>query len=221
MRLQDLALASARTAVASQKAADELSATLEKWFAKHFVTGISLLSLRAVHDAGVLGALLECLRTRGEADVIAILRKVDPHSGAVLRRPRAEMEAHIADLATGRLEPALDIEGMIKGIKLAKLRALNDAGTLGAFMEGLATRSEADVMAVLGKVDPYRGDILSRPREEKEAHIRELATRRSDPFQKPKSAPKSTTPRKSKAPKETSTKSARNGGVYERARNLS
>ena len=149
MRLQDLALASARVAIASEKAADELSSALNKWFAKHLVTGISLPALRALHSAGALGPFLECLPARNVVDVIAILRKVDPHRSAILKRPRAEMEAHIRDLATGRLEPALDVEGIVKGIKLAKLRILHDTGALGAFLEGLATRSGADVITSL------------------------------------------------------------------------
>jgi hypothetical protein len=40
MRLQDLALASARVAVANEKASEDLGALLEKWFAKHLVKGI-------------------------------------------------------------------------------------------------------------------------------------------------------------------------------------
>jgi hypothetical protein len=218
MRLQDLALASARVSVASEKAADELSAALKKWFAKHLVTGISLSALRALHGAGALGSFLECLPTRSDADVIAILRKVDPHRSAILKRPRTEMEAHIRNLATGHLEPALDIEGIVKGIKLTKLQQLHDTGALGAFLEGLATRSAADVITVLSKVDPHSGDILNRPRPEMEAHIRNLAAGRVAPAKrlKPPSRPKS--PRRSKTPKESSPEPAQVGGVYERSR---
>jgi hypothetical protein len=215
MRLHDLALVSARVAITSEKASDELSALLEKWFAKHLVKGITLPGLRAMHNAGVLSSFLECLPTRSETDVIAILRKVDPHGVAILRRPRAEMEAHVRDLATGRIGPALDVEGIVKGIKLPKLRVLHDTGALASFLEGLATRNAADLKTVLRKVDPHRGDILNRPRLDMEAHLRDLAAGRVGPAQKPKS------PSKPKTPKESSTKSAQTDGIYERSRNLS
>jgi hypothetical protein len=106
MRLQDLALASARVAIASEKASEDLSALLDKWFAKHLVKGIKLPMLRAMHDAGALPAFADCLAAHNEADVIAILRRVDPHRAEILARTRSEMEAHIRELASGRLEPA-------------------------------------------------------------------------------------------------------------------
>jgi hypothetical protein len=221
MRLHDLALASARVAITSEKASDELSALLEKWFAKHLVKGITLPGLRAMHNAGALKSFLECLPTRSEADVIAILRKVDPHGVAILTRPRAEMEAHVRDLATGRIGPALDVEGIVKTIKLPKLRALHDTGALGCFFEGLATRNAADLISVLRKVDPHRGDILNRPRPDMETHLRDLAAGRVGPAQKPKPSSKPKTPSKPKTTKESSTKSAQTDGIYERSRNLS
>jgi hypothetical protein len=106
MRLQELALASARAAIANEKAAEDLSALLEKWFAKHLVKGIKLPMLRALHDAGALSAFADCLSAHSEADVIGVLRKVDPHKVNILTRPRAEMEAHIRELAAGRIAPA-------------------------------------------------------------------------------------------------------------------
>jgi hypothetical protein len=106
MRLQDLALASARVAIADEKASEDLSALLDKWFAKHLVKGIKLPALRAMHDAGAFAAFADCLANHDEADVIAVLRKVDPHRADILARPRPEMEAHIRDLAAGRLGPA-------------------------------------------------------------------------------------------------------------------
>ena len=106
MRLQDLALASARVAIANEKASEDLSALLEKWFAKHLVKGIKLPMLRAMHDTGAINAFSECLAERDEADVIAVLRKVDPHRADILSSSRREMEAHIRELAAGRIDPA-------------------------------------------------------------------------------------------------------------------
>jgi hypothetical protein len=106
MRLQDLALATARLAIANEKASEELSALLEKWFAKHLVKGIRLPMLRAMHDTGAFAAYFDCLATRDEADVIAVLRKVDPHRTDMLSRTRREIEAHIGELAAGRIDPA-------------------------------------------------------------------------------------------------------------------
>jgi hypothetical protein len=68
------------------------------------------------------------------------------------------------------------------------------------------------VIAVLRKVDPHRADILRSSRSNMEAHIRELAAGRMLPAAKPKA------PAKSKAQKQASGKSVRNGGVYERSR---
>jgi hypothetical protein len=106
MRLQDRALASARVAIANEKASEELKVLLEKWFAKHLVKGVKLPMLRNIHDAGAFAAFADCLATHNEADVIAILRKLDPHRAEILARPRSEMEDHIRSLASGRLEPA-------------------------------------------------------------------------------------------------------------------
>jgi len=105
MRLQDLALASARVAIASDKASEDLGTLLEKWFVKHLVRGIKLPMLRALHDAGAFPAFADCLAAHDEADVIAVLRKVDPHRIDLLIRPRPEMEAHIRELAAGRIDP--------------------------------------------------------------------------------------------------------------------
>jgi hypothetical protein len=106
MRLQDLALASARVAMANEKASEDLSALLGKWFAKHLVEGIKLPMLRAMHDAGAFPAFAHCLAAHDEADVIAVLRRVDPHRADMLARSRPEMEVHIRELAAGRLNPA-------------------------------------------------------------------------------------------------------------------
>lgn len=106
MRLQDLALASARVAIANEKASEDLTAVLEKWFAKHLVKGIKLPMLRAMHDTGAFNAFSECLTQHGEADVIAVLRKVDPHRADILSSSRPQMEAHIRELAAGRVVPA-------------------------------------------------------------------------------------------------------------------
>ncbi|MFZ1105369.1 MAG: hypothetical protein WAN86_21370, partial [Hyphomicrobiaceae bacterium] len=200
------------------KASDELSTLLEKWFAKHLVTGISLPMLRVLHETGALSSFLECLAARDETDVIAILRRVDPHRSGILKRPRREIEAHIRDLATSQVAPALDVKGIVKGIKLPKLRALHDAGALSSFLEGLAGCDVADVIGVLRKVDPHKGDILNRPRPEMEAHIKDLATSRIEPAQRPRPPRKPRTPSKPKTPKQSSAKPARTGGVYERSR---
>ncbi len=106
MRLQDLALASARMAIANEKASEELSALLEKWFAKHLVKGVKLSMLKALHETGAFNAFSECLAEHDEVDLIAVLRKVDPHRADILTRPRSEMEAHIRELASGRVDPA-------------------------------------------------------------------------------------------------------------------
>lgn len=218
MRLQELALASARVSIASEKASDELSAFLEKWFTKHLVAGLSLTALRALHDAGALNSFLECLAVHNEADVITVLRKVDPHRSNILKRPRAEIEVHIRELAAGRVAPALDVKGIVKGIKLPKLRALHDAGALNSFLEALSAEDVADVSAILRKVDAHKEDILNRPRPEMEAHLRDLAAGRIGPAPRPKPPSKPKAPSKSKTPKEPSTKAARTGGVYERSR---
>jgi hypothetical protein len=115
MRLQDLASASARVAVANEKAAEDLSALLEKWFAKHLVKGIKLPLLSAMHDTGTINAFFQCLAEHGEADVIAVLRKVDPNRAEILSSSRSEMEAHIRELAAGRIQPAAKPKAPPKG----------------------------------------------------------------------------------------------------------
>ena len=52
MRLQNLALVSARVAIANEKASEDLSALLEKWFTKHLVKGIKLAMLQATMTPG-------------------------------------------------------------------------------------------------------------------------------------------------------------------------
>jgi hypothetical protein len=68
------------------------------------------------------------------------------------------------------------------------------------------------VIAVLRKIDPHRADILTRPRPEMEAHIRELAAGRIEPTPKPKP------PGKTKTQKGPSEKPVRSGGIYKRSR---
>jgi len=106
MRLQDLAQTSARLAIANDKSSEELRTLLEKWFTKHFVKGIKLPLLKSMHATGAFQAFFGCLTERDEADVIAVLRKLDPHRAELLTRTRAEIEAHIRELAAGRLQPA-------------------------------------------------------------------------------------------------------------------
>jgi hypothetical protein len=209
MRLQDLALASARAAIASEKASGELSDTLGKWIVKHLVKGITLPTLRAMHSAGVLNSFLECLGTRNQADVIGVLRKVDPHRVDILKLSRSEMEAHIRDVAGGRIEPAPDLSK----ITLPRLKSLDGAGNLDSFLTGLGTHSAADVITLLRKLDPHRADILACPRQEMEDHIRGLATGQIVPAKRPQ------TPRASSKARSTPNGSvSKPVGVAERAR---
>ena len=89
MRLQDLALASARVAIASEKASDELSALLDKWFAKHLVKGITL--------PGVAGACTiagELFGVYSPADALPRATKPRRHRPVLRERgPPREIEA--------------------------------------------------------------------------------------------------------------------------------
>ena len=105
MRLQELAQASGRLAIANDKAAEELTALLEKWFAKHFLKGIKLPLLKTMYGTEAFNAFTACLTEHGEAAVITVLRKLDPHRDDILTRTRTEMEAHIRELAAGRIQP--------------------------------------------------------------------------------------------------------------------
>jgi hypothetical protein len=106
MRLRQLADTSGRLAISNDEAAGDLSILLEKWFAKHFLKGIKLPALKAMHGTDAFDAFSACLAEHGEEAVIAILRKLDPHRHELFARTRMEMEAHIRDLAAGRVQPA-------------------------------------------------------------------------------------------------------------------
>ncbi len=106
MRLNELAQASARLAIANEKASEELAAALEKWFAKHFVKGIKLPLLKSLYGTEAFNAYSACLADQSEATVIAVLRKLDPFREEFLTRSRGEMELHIRELASGRIQPA-------------------------------------------------------------------------------------------------------------------
>jgi hypothetical protein len=93
-------------AVANEKASEDLNAVLEKWFSKHLVKGIKLPVLRALHGAGAFNAFSERLAEHSEADVIGILRKVDPNRTEILSGTRAQMESHLRDLAASVIDPA-------------------------------------------------------------------------------------------------------------------
>ena len=84
MRLQELAQASGRLAIANDKAAEELTALLQKWFAKHFLKGIKLPLLKTMYGTEAFNAFTACLTEHGEAAVITVLRKLDPHRDDIL-----------------------------------------------------------------------------------------------------------------------------------------
>ena len=116
MHLKDKADSFARLGLVSDKARDELSVALDKWFAKWFVKGIKLATLRELGDAQAYDAFERVLRGLAEAEVIAIVRKVDPENRAILSRARADIENHIRALAEGRVAP----HGKISAKKNAK-----------------------------------------------------------------------------------------------------
>lgn len=105
MRLDEQAQASAELAPTDRMASEELAALLEKWFIKHFVKGIKLSQLKGLCISGLYDSFSRCLEQQSEPCVIAVVRKLDPHGTEVLKRTREGLEAHIRDLASGRVEP--------------------------------------------------------------------------------------------------------------------
>jgi len=101
VRLLDRAQACVRLSALSDKSAVELQTLLEKWFAKHFVKGINLPMLKQMHGSEAYAAFEACLGASSEADLIAIIRKVDPHCVGILSGTRSELAIHIQRLAAG------------------------------------------------------------------------------------------------------------------------
>lgn len=108
MRLQDRAQVCGRLGVTSDKAATELNDLLAKWFNKHFVKGLTLPLLKGMRGTEALTAFELGLGDGSEADVIAIVRKLDPHRTELLTHSRAALMAHVRALAEQQITPALD-----------------------------------------------------------------------------------------------------------------
>jgi len=105
MRLTDKAQICARLGVLSEKAEADLDALLSKWFVKHYVKGMKLPLLKSMNGTEALKAFEEGLATCSEANVIAAVRKLDPHRTEILSRSRSELVAHLHALAKGTVEP--------------------------------------------------------------------------------------------------------------------
>jgi hypothetical protein len=106
VQLVDRSKACARLSVLSNQATADLEASLVKWFAKHFVKGINVPLLKRMNGSEAYTAFKACLGASGEADLIAIVRKLDPHRAGLLTRSGTELVAHLDRLAAGDLEPA-------------------------------------------------------------------------------------------------------------------
>ncbi len=105
MQIKDKALACARLSANSDKAGTELTTVLDKWFEKHFVKGVSLKALQSLDATDALATFESVIALRSEADLIAVMRKVDPQNVTVLSKSRADMMLHIRALASGAASP--------------------------------------------------------------------------------------------------------------------
>jgi hypothetical protein len=84
---------------------------LEPWFerglglTKHFVKGINPETLPAMHSTDALDAFVELLAKCPEADVIAVIRKLDPQRPDLMKVSRPATIEHIGKLASGPIQP--------------------------------------------------------------------------------------------------------------------
>lgn len=102
MKVQDNAQLCGWLALANEKAATELNILLEKWVQKHFVKSSSAQTLSLLRSSGALPSLLSWLQSRSsDADVLAIIRKVDPNNREILTATKNQMIEHVEALARG------------------------------------------------------------------------------------------------------------------------
>ncbi len=91
----------------NEKAQAALSKALTGWFSAQFIKGIKLPLLRSIHQAGAYPAFSELLAEATDADRITVLSKVDPHRPEMLMRSKSEVLAHLEQLASDKLQPAV------------------------------------------------------------------------------------------------------------------
>ena len=102
MKVQDNVQLCGRLALANEKAAAELDIFLDKWVQKHFVKGSSIQALSVLRSSGALPSLQSWLQSRSsDADVLAIIRKVDPNNRDILTTSAGRMIEHVDALARG------------------------------------------------------------------------------------------------------------------------
>jgi hypothetical protein len=106
MKLRNKAEYCGRLSVTVEKASSELDTLLDKWFSKHFISGLKLPLLKSMSGTDGFIAFEAMVFEVEEAKLIAAVRKLDPHNVELLHRGRPELIAHLRDLAAGRVQPA-------------------------------------------------------------------------------------------------------------------
>ncbi len=71
-------------------------------------------------------------------------------------------------------------------MKLPLLRKIYEAGAYDVFVELLQLRSDADLVAILDKVDKYNADVQMYSTKQALVHIEQLAKGQAKPWPKPK-----------------------------------
>ena len=106
MKLADAAQAAARLALVNDKSRVALEDQLHKWFSTHFVKGVKLELLRAVHQAGAYPAFAQLIAEATDAERSAMLTKIDKHRPEMQMRSKAEILGHLEAMASGRINAA-------------------------------------------------------------------------------------------------------------------
>jgi hypothetical protein len=107
MQTNDRARMCAEISKVAEGSASELDTFFGKWFEKNFVKQATLARLRRLQELGRLKAYVSLLGERNDVDVIAALKKADPHVGAdVLGPSKLNQIDHLVALAEGRTQPA-------------------------------------------------------------------------------------------------------------------
>ena len=106
MKIQEKCQAIGRLATLQTAASDDLSVLIDKWLEKHFLKGLKLPLLNALHASQIFDSFAQLLKVAPEAQVITALQKVDPHNKDILTRSRAEMISRLGALASGDAAPS-------------------------------------------------------------------------------------------------------------------